>query len=238
VPPSAADAAARRAFVAAHTERVAAPLVPHVHLRLATEVTPLWRATQAWLDERELPPPFWAFAWAGGLAVARAIADGVIDVRGRDVLDLASGSGLVAIAAALAGAARVRAVDLDPFAIAAIELAAADNGVAVEARVADAVDAVLEPADVVLAGDVFYDRTIAECMHRALLGAAARGARAFAGDPHRAYAPPGWEVVLALDVPTTLDLEGRASMASRVLAAPSPHAVRAGAGLETSLGGR
>ncbi len=210
MPPSAADAAARRAFVAAHTEVVAAPLVPHVRLRLATEVTPLWRATQAWLDERDLPPPFWAFAWAGGLAVARAIADGVIDVRGRDVLDLASGSGLVAIAAAMAGAARVRAVDLDPFAVAAIELAAADNGVVIEASVADAAEAARDPGEIVLAGDVFYDSMIAECMHRALLGAAAAGARAYAGDPHRAYAPRGWEVVLALEVPTTFDLEGRA----------------------------
>ncbi|MBL8612839.1 MAG: 50S ribosomal protein L11 methyltransferase, partial [Myxococcales bacterium] len=122
---------ARRRFVLEHTALAAPPLVPEIELHLAAEVDPLWHATQAWLDDHDLPPPFWAFAWPGGIALARLILDGVIDVRGRSVVDLASGSGLVAIAAARAGAARVRAVDLDPFATAATIENAARSGVVV-----------------------------------------------------------------------------------------------------------
>jgi predicted nicotinamide N-methyase len=127
------------AFIRAHTPLVPVPHAPDIALHLADEATELWRKTEEELDEIGLPPPFWAFAWAGGQALARYILDHRAIVAGRRVLDFASGSGLVAIAAAKAGAARVEACDIDPFAIAAIPLNALANGVAVEARLIDPV---------------------------------------------------------------------------------------------------
>lgn len=209
---------ARRRFVLEHTALAAPPLVPEIELHLAAEVDPLWHATQAWLDDHDLPPPFWAFAWPGGIALARLILDGVIDVCGRSVVDLASGSGLVAIAAARAGAARVRAVDLDPFATAATIENAARSGVVVDALTADAASA--PDADITLAGDVFYDAMIAECMISTLAARAARGSLVYAGDPQRTYAPAGWTVARAIEVPTSLELEGTPSKTTRVLTPP------------------
>lgn len=209
---------ARRRFVLEHTALGASPLVPEIELHLAAQVDPLWHATQEWLDAHDLPPPFWAFTWPGGLALARLVLDGVIDVRGRTVVDLASGSGIVAIAAARAGAARVCAVDLDPFATAAAVENAARAGVHVDAITGDAAEA--PDAELTLAGDVFYDAKIAQCMVSTLAARAARGSLVYAGDPQRTYAPAGWAVAHSVEVPTSLELEGRSSKTTRVLTPP------------------
>ncbi len=173
--------------VAAGTRLAAPPYVPEVRLRLADEVFGLWGRTGAL--------PYWAFAWAGGLALARHVLDHPALVAGRSVLDLASGSGLVAIAAARAGAASVLAVDVDPLAGAAITANAAANGVAVSVLVADLLDAPgagpagAEAAEVVLAGDVFYERPMARRVLGYLEHARRRGAAVVVGDPGRAYLP-------------------------------------------------
>ena len=141
------------AFIRAQTALGAPSIVPEIRLHLANEVTPLWRATEATLSERNVPPPYWAFAWPGGQALARHVIDHPAIVRGRRVLDFAAGSGVVAIAAARAGAAGVTAADTDPFAATAIALNAAANGVAIAVETGDLID---RPSawDVVLAGDV------------------------------------------------------------------------------------
>src|ERR1700761_4177205 len=120
-----------RAFILANTEALAPPLTPELQLHLAVEVMPLWRKTEEELAAMGAPPPFWAFAWAGGQALARYILDNPAEVAGREVLDIGSGSGLVAIAAMKAGAASVLAADIDPYAAAAIALNAKINGVEV-----------------------------------------------------------------------------------------------------------
>jgi predicted nicotinamide N-methyase len=163
------DPGALRAFIEASTVVGAPPLVPDLRLHLATEVTPLWQATERQLAQEGLDPPFWAFAWAGGHALARYLADTPALVRGRRVLDVATGSGLVAIAAARAGAASVVAVDRDPVAVVAVGLNAALNGVEVEARCVDPLAGEDPPefekawasTEVILAGDVCYDREMA-----------------------------------------------------------------------------
>ena len=151
----------RAAFIRANTRVLPVPHAPEIRLHLADEATELWHKTEEELGRLGLPPPFWAFAWAGGQALARYLLDRPEVVHGRRVLDFASGSGLVAIAAARAGAASVEASDIDAFAIAAIGLNAALNGVRVEARAADLIGHD-EGFDAVLAGDIFYDRDIAE----------------------------------------------------------------------------
>lgn len=205
----------RRAFVVEHTAVARAPLVPEITLRLATEVTMLWRATQEWLDARDLPPPFWAFAWAGGQALARYVLDRPETVAGKRVADLASGSGIVAIAAAKAGASSVVAIDTDPFAREAALVNAEANGVAVDARCADALATDPRDFDVILAGDVFYERAMAERFVKYLKES---GAIALTGDPERTYAPSdAWRVVASYEVPTPLDLEGRDVKRAHVL---------------------
>jgi predicted nicotinamide N-methyase len=176
----------RAAFIAANTRVLAVPHAPEIRLHVADEATELWHKTEEELGELGLPPPFWAFAWAGGQALARYLLDRPELVRGKRVLDFASGSGLVAIAAARAGAAAVEASDVDGFAIAAIGLNAALNGVAVEMRAADLVGSD-EGWDAVLAGDIFYDRNIAERVTDWLFGIAERGATVLIGDPGRSY---------------------------------------------------
>src|SRR3954447_11297798 len=173
-------------FIRAHTRLLAVPHAPEIQLYLADEATALWEKTEEELGEMELPPPFWAFAWAGGQALARYLLDRPELVRGKRVLDFASGSGLVAIAAARAGAAAVEASDIDAFAIAAIGLNAALNGVEVRARADDLIGQD-EGWDAVLAGDIFYDRDIAGPVTDWLFGVAARGATVLIGDPGRSY---------------------------------------------------
>lgn len=194
------------AFVHAHTRLAAAPFVPEIVLYQADEAVPLWEAT-----ERE-SPPFWGFAWAGGQALARYMLDAPDLVDGRRVLDLAAGSGLVAIAAARAGAMHVTAVDIDPLSVAAIAANAEANGVNVTGRVADILDDPSgEGADVVLAGDVFYSRDMAGRMLAFLRRAASGGARVLVGDPGRAYLPrAGLRELATYDVPVVADLEDAA----------------------------
>lgn len=197
------------AFVRANAVLAAPPLVPEIRLHIATEVTPLWQATEATLARANLPPPYWAFAWPGGQAVARHVLDNPGLVAGRAVLDFAAGSGLVAIAAAKAGASRAVACDIDDFAGAAMALNARENGVAIEIRLDDLVGDPLAGIDVVLAGDVCYERPMAD---RVLpwLRRLARDRTVIIGDPGRAYVPKsGIERLAEYDVPTPLDLEDR-----------------------------
>lgn len=184
-------AGARRAavFVRAHTELRRLPTVPEIVLHVADDSLAVWEATQAEVDRGEIDPPFWAFAWAGGLGLARLLLDRPELVAGRPVLDVATGSGLVAIAAARAGAPEVTAVDLDPLAVSATRLNASANRVPIVARVADV--AALDPpaGTLVTAGDVFYERSMAYTMLRAFDRFAAAGCEVLVGDPHRTYLP-------------------------------------------------
>ena len=206
------------AFVTASTAAGTVPLVPEIRLHLATEVTPLWHATAAALEDDNLEPPFWAFAWPGGQALARHILDHPETVMGRRVLDIASGSGIVAIAAAMAGAARVTANDIDPLALAAIALNAAMNGVALDTGGEDLLEADPGPGwDVIVAGDVFYDREMARRMAPWLSARAGAGATVLIGDPSRAYLPQtGLACVATYDVPTSLELEDSELRVTRV----------------------
>jgi predicted nicotinamide N-methyase len=176
----------RPAFILAHTRLIAPPLAPEIPLFLADEATELWQKTEDELGQIGLPPPFWAFAWAGGQGLARYILDHRALVEGRRVLDFASGSGLVAIAAAKAGAAAVEASEIDEFALAAIALNAARNGVALDIRDNDLVG-MDEGWDVVLAGDVSYQQDMAEAVTRWLGALSRRGATVLIGDPWRSY---------------------------------------------------
>jgi predicted nicotinamide N-methyase len=197
----------RAAFIRANTAVLSTPLVPEVLLHLAAESLPLWQATEEMLAERGLPPPYWAFAWAGGQALARHVLDHPENVRGRRVLDFAAGSGLGAIACCRAGARTVTAADIDAFAIEALGLNAALNGV--DFAVLDS-DIVGTDAgwDVVLAGDVFYEQPMTCHVVPWLRGLAARGCLVLAGDPGRTYLPQaGLERIADYSVPTTRELE-------------------------------
>jgi predicted nicotinamide N-methyase len=195
------------AFVRAHTRLVPATYVPEVVLHLADDAVALWVRTEQETGV-QLPPPFWAFAWAGGQALARYLLDNPDLVAGRTVLDLASGGGIVAIAAAKAGAARVTATEIDPAALAALTLNAEANGVAVETILGDVLDDDGPAAELVTAGDVFYSRDMAARVLAFLQRMAAAGARVLVGDPGRAYVPRECLTSLAsYEVPTTYDLE-------------------------------
>jgi predicted nicotinamide N-methyase len=196
-----------RAFVQQHTTLRAASGVPEVVLHQADDAITLWERTER-AAGGHLPPPFWAFAWAGGQAVARYLLDHPETVRGRTVLDLAAGGGIVSIAAALAGARAVTATEIDPSALAAIALNADANGVRIATGLGDVLDGPVPDADVVTAGDVFYNRELAERMLAFLTRAADAGALVLVGDPGRAYVPERHlRAVVTYDVPTTHDLE-------------------------------
>jgi predicted nicotinamide N-methyase len=197
----------RERFVRDNTRLLAPPLAPNLRLHLADEAIELWRKTEAELDAMGLPPPFWAFAWAGGQALARYVADNPGLVAGRRVLDFASGSGLIAIVAARAGAAHVEASEIDPFAQAAIALNARENEAAVMVLAEDVVGSD-RGWDVVLAGDVSYQKDMAEAATGWLEGLARRGALVLIGDPRRSYlALDRLECVREYDVPVTRALE-------------------------------
>jgi predicted nicotinamide N-methyase len=202
------------AFIRAETAPGRPPLVPEIELHLASEITPIWQASEARLAETGVAPPYWAFAWPGGQALARHLLDHPGLVRSRQVLDFAAGSGIAAIAAARAGAARVEAAEIDPVAAAAIRLNAALNGVAVETVLEDLMT--LDPAtlagrwDLVLAGDVCYERPMAERAALWLGGLACAGVRVLLADPGRAYLPKaGLRELARYRVPTSLELEDR-----------------------------
>ncbi|MDR6755560.1 putative nicotinamide N-methyase [Mycoplana sp. BE70] len=194
-------------FILDNTSVLAPPHVPEIRLRLASEAHDLWLKTEEELEDIGLPPPFWAFAWAGGQGLSRYVLDHPEIVRGRNVLDFASGSGLVAVAAKLAGAAQVRAADIDPWSGTAIRLNAALNGIDV-AYSSDDVVGDDTGWDVVLAGDVFYDKTFAEALIPWFSQLAARGAAVLVGDPGRSYCPRERMAPLATyEVPVTRALE-------------------------------
>jgi predicted nicotinamide N-methyase len=198
----------RAAFILANTTLLAVPLCPEIELHLAHEAVPLWQKTEEELGAIGLPPPFWAFAWAGGQALARYVLDNADVVKGKRVIDLASGSGLVAIAAMKAGAVHVLAADIDAFASAAISLNAQHNQVEVAATSDDLLETVVEPVDVILVGDLFYEKSIASRCYDWLLKAHQRGVKVLIGDPGRSYLPKDKLVKLAeYNVPVTRDLE-------------------------------
>ena len=195
------------AFILAETRLHPVPHAPEILLHVADEATALWARTEEELGAVGLPPPFWAFAWAGGQALARYVLDRPGTVCGRTVLDFASGSGLVAIAAARAGAGRVEASDIDAFALAAIRLNARANGVVVE-PVAEDLIGTDRGWDTVLAGDICYERDLAARVVAWLEALARRGALVLVGDPGRSYLPRGrLEALATYEVPVTRTLE-------------------------------
>jgi predicted nicotinamide N-methyase len=193
-------------FIRANTELLTPPLVPEVTLLLATEMVPLWRKSEEELEAMGVPPPYWAFAWAGGQALARYVLDNPQAVRGKSVLDFGSGSGLVGIAAMKAGARSVLSADIDKYAAAAIALNAQANGVAIAATTDDLIGRDGD-WDVILIGDMCYERPLAEKLLEWLHDS---GASALLGDPGRSYFPKSGVERLALyNVQVTRDLEDR-----------------------------
>ena len=194
-------------FILANTTLLAPPHVPEIRLHLADEAHDLWQKTEDELEEIGLPPPFWAFAWAGGQGLARYVLDNPDAVSGKRVLDFATGSGLVAIAAKHAGAVRVAAADIDPWAAEAVKLNAAVNGVTIDFTGADLVGTRIE-AEVLLAGDVFYDRAFAQLLLPWFRQLASEGHLVLVGDPGRSYLPKDeMEPLAVYQVPVTRALE-------------------------------
>jgi predicted nicotinamide N-methyase len=193
-------------FVRANAELMSPPLVPEIRLHLATEIVPWWRKTEEKLAEMGVPPPYWAFAWAGGQALARYVLDHPLLVAGKRVLDFGAGSGLVALAAAKAGAASVLAADIDKFSIAAIRANAEANGLSV-ATTSDDLIGGEETFDVILVGDMCYERPLAERLLAWLRG---MDAQILLGDPGRSYFPrEGLTRLAQYSVATTRELEDR-----------------------------
>jgi predicted nicotinamide N-methyase len=198
----------RRGFILANTRLQSPPHTPELRLHLADEITPIWRMTEEALEATGVPPPFWAFAWAGGQALARYLLDHPARVGGRSVLDLACGGGIVAIAAARAGARSVLANDIDPFCEAAVALNAEVNGVSVAFAGGDLLDRPSPRVDVILAGDIAYEKPVAMRVRTWLEAARSAGAAVLIGDPGRTYFRTGGLVQLAEhQVPTTRELE-------------------------------
>lgn len=200
---------APRDFILKNTILTAPPLVPEIQLHLATEVVPLWRKTEEELEAEGVPPPYWAFAWAGGQALSRYVIDNPKIVAKKSVLDFGSGSGMIAIAAMKAGASRVLAADIDKFAMASIGLNSVANSVAVEISSTDVIGTAGE-WQTVLVGDMCYERPLAERLLAWLHEIAATGATVLLGDPGRSYFPKsGVEKLATYRVQTTRDLEDR-----------------------------
>ncbi|MCO5064391.1 MAG: methyltransferase [Rhizobiaceae bacterium] len=199
--------ASGRAFILENTSLIAPPHVPELRLHLADEAHDLWHRAEEELAAIGLPPPFWAFAWAGGQGLARHVLDNPGHVANRSVLDFATGSGLVAIAASRAGASTVLAADIDPFCEAAVELNAEANGLRVTFAGDDLIDSDLG-WDVVLAGDVFYEKPFAERLVGWFERLRLRGADIYVGDPGRSYLPRDrLEMIAVYEVPVTRALE-------------------------------
>jgi predicted nicotinamide N-methyase len=211
------DLARSIAFIRANTRPVVVPGLSGIRLYTADELTPIWTATEKNLAKQNIAPPFWAFPWAGGQALARYTLDRPEIVHGKRVLDLASGSGLVAIAAAKAGAAHVMANDIDPMCEAAISVNAELNGVGIEYLGGDLLEAPLPEADAILAADVFYEQTPAERFLAFLQRAHAAGVKVFAGDPGRTYFPrDAFRQVAEYAVETTTEIENHPIQTARV----------------------
>lgn len=209
--------AERRAFIERETAPASAPLVPEFTLRIASELTPLWQRTETWLDEHGIPIPFWAMVWPGGQALARHVLDHPELVSGRTVADIGTGSGIVAMAAARAGARRTIAVDIDPVSRTAAELNAAANGVAVEALCENWVGRTDLAVDVLLLADVWYEREQAAAMESWAFALADVGIHVLTADPGRTYKPHGFQWVASYEVPTNQEAEGAEWKLTRVL---------------------
>ncbi len=195
-------------FIRANTRLLPPPLVPEIRLHLAEESLPIWRKTEEELGEMNVPPPYWAFAWAGGQAVSRYLLDNPTLVAGRTVLDLGAGAGLAAIAAAKAGASKIIAADIDLVSLAATTLNAEANGVDIATTSADLLAAPPSPYDVVIVGDLFYERALANLVLAYVDGAIAQGSLVLIGDPQRSYFPRNRFTRLAeYRVPVTRELE-------------------------------
>ncbi len=196
------------AFITANTQALTPPLVPELRLHLASEVVALWHSTEDELARQGLPPPFWAFAWAGGQAIARHVLDNTALVAGRRVLDFACGSGVAGVAAAKAGAAQVTAVDVDPFAAVAARLNGALNGVGLTALEENLVGRDALDVDVILAGDICYEQPLAGQVERWLRRLSGAGVLVLVGDPGRTYMPKtGMEALATYQVETSRELE-------------------------------
>jgi predicted nicotinamide N-methyase len=212
----------RRDFIVANTRLQRPPHVAEIQLHLADEITPIWKLTEEALEEIGLPPPFWAFAWAGGQALARYLIDHPQTVVGKRVIDFAAGSGLVGIGAMMAGARDVLCADIDPYCEAAVALNAQVNGVACAFTAADLLEAPAPAwAEVILAGDICYEKPLAERVLAWLAAARAGGAVVLIGDPGRSYFPRSGLTRLAeYQVPTTRALEDMAVKRTSVWALP------------------
>ncbi len=207
------------AFITANTRLQPVPHAPEISLWLADEVTPIWRLTEEELGEMGLPPPFWAFAWAGGQALARWVLDNPHEVAGKRVIDFAAGSGLVGVAAMKAGAASCLCADIDPFCSAAVALNAASNSVMLDFTDANLLDAPPPPVDVICAGDICYEKPMADQVLAWLHQAKANGTRVLIGDPGRTYFPrTGLTFLAEYRVPTTRELEDQEIKRSSVWA--------------------
>ena len=195
-------------FIRQNTCVMTPPLVPEVKLHLAHEAVPLWQKTEEELGEMGLPPPFWAFAWAGGQALSRYVLDHAGTVKDLKVLDLATGSGLVAIAALQAGAATTTAADIDEFAVTAAGMNAELNRVSLDIRLEDLLHRQPPSADIILVGDLFYEKSLAARCLAWLRQAQEQGTKIFIGDPGRSYLPRDQlEKLAEYNVPVTRDLE-------------------------------
>jgi predicted nicotinamide N-methyase len=212
----------RADFIVANTRLQRPPHVAEVELHLADEITPIWKLTEEALEEIGLPPPFWAFAWAGGQALARYLLDNPQAVAGKRAIDFASGSGLVGIAAKLAGAKTVLCADIDAYCAAALELNAAANGVACAFTGENLLQSPPPAwAEVILAGDICYEKPLAAQVLAWLAQARAAGATVLIGDPGRSYFPRTGLIKLAeYQVPTTRELEDMAVKRTAVWAMP------------------
>lgn len=205
-----------QAFIRAHTRIADAPLTPELRFHLADETIAIWQQTEEALGEAGLPPPFWAFAWAGGQALARYLMDNPALVAGKRVLDFASGCGIAGIGAAKAGASQVDASEIDAFAVEAIKANATLNDVVLNATLADLVDRD-EGWDVVLAGDVFYEGPGAQRIAGWLRTLHQRGCLVLIGDPGRHFLPKSMlEPLARYDTPVSRDLEDRDVRLARV----------------------
>ncbi len=197
-----------KTFILENTVAQPTPLVGEINLRVADQIVPIWQMTEEQLEEQGLPPPFWAFAWAGGQALSRYVLDNPDLVKGKRVLDFACGSGICAIAAALAGAAAVTANDVDPLACSAAEINAELNGMAVETISDDIVGQKDALWDVILAGDICYERPLADRVEAWLRAQATQGTLVLIGDPGRTYLPnQGVKKLVSYAVQTTRELE-------------------------------
>ena len=209
------------AFIRDNTRLQPVPHAPEISLWLADEITPIWRLTEEELGEMGVPPPFWAFAWAGGQALARWLLDNPHEVFGKRVLDFAAGSGLVGVAAMRAGAADCLCADIDPFCAAAVAANAEANGVVLAFTGDNLLEREPPDVDVICAGDICYEKPMTEVVLAWLGRARTRGTRVLIGDPGRTYFPrSGLEFLAEYRVPTTRELEDQEIKRSSVWAMP------------------